>query len=396
MMKAPSAAPQLTTLVFLSALAVLPVNMFAPSLPHIAATFSADFALVNLSIAGFAIVAALTQLVAGPLSDRFGRRPVVLCAVAVFTVASIGCALAPSIGVFLACRFMQAVIATGYSVSLAIIRETSTEREAASKIGLVASAWAIAPMVGPAFGGLLDQLFGWRANFVAFAVMGAAMLALVAVDLKPRARTTARPLASYLRGYADLLRSTRFVGYVLCMAFSSGTLYVFLGGAASASAHLLDGSSARLGLLMGIVPAGFMIGSRLAGRYASRYPLSTTVLVGRLLACAGLLVGLLLSAFDVGGVLAFFGPCMFIGLGNGLTMPGANAGAMSVRPDLAGTAAGLAASLTVGGGALIASVSGLFLTEASGSHALFVAMFASASTALLWALLVAWRDRSSA
>lgn len=389
-------APRLTTLIFLSAMAVLPVNMFAPSLPHIAATFSADFALVNLSVAGFAVVAALTQLVAGPLSDRFGRRPVVLAAVSVFTLASIGCALAPNVGVFLFFRFLQAVIATGYSVSLAIIKETSSERETASKIGYVASAWAIAPMVGPAFGGLLDQAFGWRANFVAFAVFGAAVLALAAADLKPAARSAARPLMSYIRGYGDLLRSARFGGYVVCMAFSSGTLYIFLGGAASAAGPLLDGSSARLGLLMGVVPAGFIVGSRLASRHASHYPLSTTVLAGRLLTCAGLLVGLLLSVFEVGSVLAFFGPCVFIGVGNGLTLPGANAGAMSVRPDLAGTAAGLAASLTLGGAALVSSVAGLFLAETSGTHALFQVLLTSATLGLAAALLVVWLNRREA
>jgi DHA1 family bicyclomycin/chloramphenicol resistance-like MFS transporter len=392
-MNASSTAPRLATLIFLSAVAVLPVNMFAPSLPHIAQAFGADFALVNLSVAGFAVVAALTQLVAGPLSDRYGRRLVVLAAVSIFVVASIGCALAPSIGVFLFFRFMQAVIAAGYSVSLAVIKETSGEREAASKIGYVASAWALAPMAGPAFGGMLDQLFGWRANFVAFAVFGAAVLALAAADLKAPVKTAARPLASYLRGYGDLLRSARFGGYVVCMAFSTGTLYVFLGGAASAAGPLLEGSSAKLGLLMGVVPAGFIVGSRLASRYAARHPLSTTVLAGRLLTCAGLLAGLLLSVFEVGHVLAFFGPCVFIGVGNGLTLPGANAGAMSVRPDLAGTAAGLAASLTIGGAALIASVAGLFLAEASSTHALLCVMLASASLGLGAALVVVSLDR---
>lgn len=392
----PQTGPRLTTLILLSAIAVLPVNMFVPSLPHIAQAFRADFALVNLSVAGFAVMAAITQLVAGPLSDRFGRRPVVLAAVSIFTVASIGCALAPTIGVFLFFRFMQAVIATGYSVSLAIIKESAGEREAAGRIGYVASAWALAPMVGPAFGGLLDEVFGWRANFVAFALFGAAVLALAAADLKPRQTSTPRPLASYIRGYGDLLCSARFIGYVVCMAFSTGTLYVFLGGAPSAAAHLLDGSSARLGLLMGVVPAGFIVGSRLTSRYAARYPVGTTVLAGRLLTCAGLLAGLLLSLFEVGNVLAFFGPCVFIGVGNGLTLPGANAGAMSVRPDLAGTAAGLAASMTIAGAAMVASVSGLFLAEASGTRALFCVMFTTASLGLAAAVFVVLANRRAA
>ncbi len=394
-MNPPHVGPRLTTLIALSALAVLPVNMFVPSLPNIASTFGADFALVNLSVAGFAVVAALTHLIAGPLSDRYGRRPVVLSALTIFALASIGCALAPNIGVFLMFRMMQAVVATGYSVSLAIIKETSGTREAASKIGLVATAWAVAPMIGPTFGGVLDDVFGWRASFVAFAILGAAVLTLSTVELRQTTRPPVRAVADYINGYRDILRAPLYRAYTLCMAFSSGTFYIFLGGAPLVVGSSLAGSTVTLGLLMGLVPAGFMTGSHLAARYSTRFPLSTTVLFGRLLTCAGLLVGLILSLCGITHVAAFFGPCVFIGLGNGLTMPGATAGALSIRTDLAGTAAGLTAALTLAGAAVVASTAGIFLSATDATNALFSVMLASATLGLMSAMFAVRLSRGS-
>lgn len=387
-----TAPPRLATLILLSALAVLPVNMILPSLPNIAATFQADFALVNLSVAGYATVSALTTVIAGAMTDRYGRRPVVLMAVSIFIVASVGCALATNIGVFLLFRAMQASIAACFSVALVLIKETSGERETASKIGYAAVGWALAPMLGPMFGGTLDELFGWRASFVVFAVLGSAMLALALCDLRETAARSRRPHGNYLAAYGQLLSSARFWAYTLCMAWSMGTLYIFLGGAPLAVGQTLGGSSAKLGFYMGLVPAGFILGSYLAGRYASKHALGATLIVGRLTTCMGLVVGLILSMLATAHVLAFFGPCMLIGIGNGLTMPAANTGVLSVRADLAGTAAGLAAAMTTAGGALIAAIAGLFLVKSGATHVLLGMMLISASLALLAALLAAFVD----
>ncbi|MBM2709827.1 MFS transporter [Mesorhizobium caraganae] len=386
----PAAPPRLMTLILLSALAVLPVNMILPSLPNIAATFQADFALVNLSVAGFAIITAVIEAIGGALSDRFGRRPVVLMSLSIFIVASVGCILAPNIGTFLVFRALQACIGPCYSVALVIIKETSEEREAASKFGYLAMGWALAPMVGPLLGGSLDELFGWRSSFVVFAILGAAALALSMREIKRAAGLRPRS-TSYIASYRLFLSSARFWAYTLCMACSMGVLYVFLGGAPLVVGDALGGSSTKLGLYMGLVPTGFILGSYLAGRYASKSSLGAVLVFARLLTCGGLLVGLILSSFGVTHILAFFGPCVFIGVGNGLTMPAANSGALSIRPDMAGTAAGLAAAMRIGGGAVIASIAGLFL--ASSIPALFVMMLISAAFALLAALQAARLDR---
>src|SRR5210317_1505402 len=159
-------SPRVLTLILLAALSTLSLNMFLPSLTNIAGDFDADYALASLSIAGYLAITAVMQLVIGPMSDRFGRRPVLLCGLSVFVVGSLGCLLATDIYIFLMCRALQATVISGWVLSMAMIRDTRDEGESASLIGYVAMSMAIVPMLGPMIGGLLDEFFGWRASFL--------------------------------------------------------------------------------------------------------------------------------------------------------------------------------------------------------------------------------------
>lgn len=377
-------------LVLLSALSVLPVNIISPSLPRIAMEFGVDFELISLAVAGYAIVTALVELVSGAMSDRFGRRPVALVSLSVFSLASIGCAFAPDIVVFLVFRAMQASIAACFCVALVAIRETSNGHDGTSRVGYAAMAWAMAPMLGPTLGGTLDEFLGWRTIFVVLAAFGAIILSLSKRELSETA-SPVRPSGAYLGSYARLLSSAGFWAYVLVMVPSSGILYIFLAGAPLA----VGGSSATLGLFMGMVPAGFICGSFLTGRYGSKVPRATLLIAARLLTCVGLLFGLLLYVFDMTHPLAFFGPCMFIGLGNGLTLPAANMGVMSSHKDMAGTATGLAAAMSIGGAALIVAVAGQFLNRPGTVGTLLGAMLIVAAMALAAAVVVAFVDPAS-
>ncbi|MDE0704793.1 MAG: MFS transporter, partial [Rhodospirillaceae bacterium] len=218
-------APRFITLIALSGLSVLSLNMFLPSLSNIATDFEAPYALVNLAIAGYAGATAILQLIVGPLSDRFGRRPVMLASLIIFCLASIGCLLAADIWTLLLFRTMQAAIVSGYTVSLAVVRDTAGAQRAASLIGYLAMAWAIAPMLGPMLGGLLDQFFGWRASFWAFFGFGIVVLTLCWIDLRETNQTPSAALKKQFRAYPELVRSRRFWGYALCMAFSTGGFY---------------------------------------------------------------------------------------------------------------------------------------------------------------------------
>lgn len=385
--------PRLSTLILLCALSVLPLNVFLPSLSNIAREFQADYALASLSLAGYAVVAATLELVMGPLSDRFGRRPVALASLAAFTVGSIGCALAADIWSFLAFRLLQAAVTSCYPVSMAVIRDTTGRQAAASRIGYVAMAWALAPLLGPTLGGVLDQALGWRAIFWSLALAGAALFTLCWFDLGETNKAPSATLRLQFRAYPALLRAPRFWACALCMAFSAGGFYAFLTGAPLVAAAVFGLPPAALGLYIGTITAGFMFGSFLSGRYAGRYPLATTMIAGRIVACAGPVIALALFFADVGHAAALFGPCMLVGVGNGLTMPSANAGALSVRPDLAGSAAGLAGAMTIAGGATLSSITGAVLTEDNAAYALLSMMLLSTTIALLAALYARMLDR---
>lgn len=381
------------TLVLLAGLAVASLNLFVPSLGSIAAGLDADYSLVSLSVAGYLAVTAVLQLVMGPLSDRFGRRPVMLAALALFVAASIGCMLAADIVTFLAFRMLQAVIISGWALSMAIIRDTTPEREAASLIGYVAMAMALGPMLAPMLGGMLDELFGWRSSFLVFAALGAALFTLCWLDLGETNRNRSKTFSDQFRSYPELFRSGRFWGYALCMMFSTGTFYVFLAAAPLVAARILEVSPGQLGFAMGTITGGFLLGSYIAGRRARHHAPAIMMIAGRLVASAGLFAGLMLFVAGVVHPLSLFGSTVFAGLGNGLTMPSANAGALSVRPELAGTASGLAGALTVGGGAALTFVIGAILTEEAGAYQLLGTMLLSSLMALAAALYVLAIDR---
>lgn len=351
-----------------------------------AAEFGVDYGLIGLSLPVYAIVSACLQLVVGPLSDRFGRRPAILGALAIFIAATIGCAIAPDAWTFLACRVVQAVIAPTYAVSLAVIRDTTSQEQAAGRFGYLAMAWAIAPMLGPTAGGLLDQILGWRASFYALALLGIAVLALCWTDLRETNTARSTTMLEQYKAYPELLGSKRFLAYCLCMAFSVGAFYAFLAGAPLA-ASAFDLSPAVLGLYMGSITGGFMLGSFLAGRLAGAVPQATLLIAGRVVACGGLLFGIVLYAIGVNDVVALFGPCLFVGLSNGLTQPGANAAAISVRATQTGSAAGLAGAITIAGASLVAAVAGAVLTYENARYGLLMVMLASAIAALGAALV---------
>lgn len=253
--------PGLMVLGPLTGLSVLSLNMFLPSLPNIAAEFRADHALVNLSIAGYLAVTAVLQIVIGPLSDRYGRRPVLLVSLAVFVAASLGCALAPDIWSFLGFRLFQGVIIGGWVLSIAAIRDTHAPEGAASRIGYISMAMAVAPMLGPVLGGLLDEAVGWRAVFWFYTGFGALLLALCWALFAETNRVRAATLLAQIRSYPELFRSPRFWGYALAMAFATSAFYTYLSGVPLVAAGQFGIAPSELGLFMASTAAGFFTGS---------------------------------------------------------------------------------------------------------------------------------------
>lgn len=388
MLRPAQTPPMLMTLVFGTALSVLSLNMFLPSLPGIAQEFGVDYGLANLAIAGYLTISAGLQLIMGPMSDLYGRRRVMLLCCALFVLASVGCALASNIWVFLGFRLLQGAIISGQVIARAVIRDMYLPSEAASKLGYMSMIMALAPMTGPMIGGALDMAFGWRAGFWLYTGLGLLVLWLTWGDMGETNTKRAATFRAQMRLYPRLFSSRRFWGYSACVAFSIGGFYSFVTGAPMVAAAWFDLSPAMVGLGIGIITCGFMVGNFVTGQLAQRLRLLTLILIGRGVACLGPAVGLGLFFMGHGSELVFFGSAICVGFGNGLTIANASAGLMSVRPELAGSAAGLSGALSVALGALLTAVTGVAVEPETAPFAVLGIMLSASVLALVSALYV--------
>ena len=366
--------PQIVTLVLLTSVSVLSLNMFLPSMGQIAEDLEAEYALVSLALGGYLAVSAVLQLILGPISDRVGRRPVMLAGMAVFTLASVGCALAQDIWVFLAFRMVQCAVGVGMVLSRAVVRDTAPPQEAARRLAVIGTAMALAPLMGPVIGGVLDEAFGWRATFWAFVIMGAALLALSWADLGETNLERSTSFGAQFRAYPDLFRAKLFWAYCVLLVFSVGGFYAFLGGAPQVGAAAYGLTPAWLGVGMGSISGGFMIGNIVSTRMARHWGIVRLMVVGRWCAVLGPVMAIAAIAAGLNHPAVMFAGVIGVGLGNGLTLPGANAGVMSVAPRLAGSASGLSGALTLAGGAAISTVVGALVTEAFGVYVLLASI----------------------
>jgi DHA1 family bicyclomycin/chloramphenicol resistance-like MFS transporter len=386
--------PHIMTLVLLAGIGAMNMSAFLPSLPAMSAYFDTPYSVIQLSVSLYLATTAVLQLLIGPFADRFGRRPVVLTALALFTLATVGCILAPTVEVFLAFRMMQGVVAAGFVLSRAIVRDIHPQNEAASMIGYVTMGMSLVPMVAPMIGGALDKAFGWQATFVFLAVSGALIWLLAWADqgeTVPKGHSTS--FRAQIRDYPELLRSPRFWGYVFSAAFASGAFFAFLGGAPYVASEVYGLDAFWAGVGFGAPAIGYALGNFLSGRFSVRIGVNRMILYGTLTTSFGLLASVLITGAGYGSALVFFGFCTFVGLGNGMVVPNAAAGMLSVRPHLAGTASGLGASIQIGGGALLSVLAGIVLLWGTTSLPLQVLMLTTSFLSLVSILFVIRRER---
>jgi len=385
--------PHLSTLILMAGMAALSMNMFVPSLPNMAQYFAVEYGVMQLSVSLYLAASGVLQLVIGPMSDRYGRRKVVLWSLAGFILATIGTLLATQAEWFLVFRTAQAAIATAMVLSRAIVRDMVSELEAASKMGYLSMGMALVPMVAPIAGGWLDESFGWRANFWVMLVLGGAVLALVWADLGETTRARPVSFAAQFRDYPALFASRRFWGYVLSSSFTSGVFFAYLGGAPFVAIEVYGLTPTWLGIYFALVGIGYVFGNYLSGRYSMRFGVNPMVLAGTVVTLAGIAGLALFMVAGLDTVSVFFGMFVFMGIGNGMVLPNATAGMMSVRPHLAGTASGLGGAIMIGGGAALSALPAALLTKETGAWPLLGLMLVSSLGAVLSILMVIRRAR---
>jgi DHA1 family bicyclomycin/chloramphenicol resistance-like MFS transporter len=380
--------PHIATLILMAGIGALSLNVFLPSLPTMAEHFGVEYALMQLSVSAYLATTALVQVAIGPISDRYGRRPVMIGTVVIFTIASVGAIYAPNFTVFLIFRLLQSAIATSFVISRAVVRDMVPQDQAASMIGYVTMGMSIVPMMGPAVGGVLDEAFGWQASFWMLAGGGLLLFILLYFDQGETFIKREGGFAAQVREYPKLLTSQRFWGYCLAAAFASGAFFAYLGGAPFVGTEVFAMEPAELGLYFGSPAIGYLIGNGLSGRYSVRVGVNRMVLIGSLLTVAGMSTLMLLDLAGFSHPFVFFGFMICIGLGNGILLPNANAGMLSVRPSLAGSAAGLGGAFMIGGGAALSVIAGFVLGPDTGARPLIILMLLTTLASVVCALWV--------
>jgi DHA1 family bicyclomycin/chloramphenicol resistance-like MFS transporter len=388
-----STAPHVTTLILLAGISAMAMNIFLPSLPGMALHFDVDYSVMQLSVATYLSMSAVLQILIGPISDKIGRRPVILWGVILFCFATLGCLLAPNATVFLIFRALQAVIAVAMVLSRAVVRDMYTQDRAASMIGYVTMGMAVVPMVAPAIGGVLEDAFGWQANFAMLLLCGVLVLVIAWRDLGETGTPSENSLMQQFREYPELLTSQRFWGYCLASAFGSGAFFAYLGGAPFVGTEVFGLTPSQLGLYFAAPSIGYFLGNWATGVLAARHGVNRMVLWGTIISVIGMGLSLIVSYAGFSGPITFFGFMSLVGVGNGMVIANATAGMLSVRPHLAGTASGLGGAIMIGGGAGLSALAGALLKPGRGEFPLVWIMFITSVLAVLAILYVIRRER---
>jgi DHA1 family bicyclomycin/chloramphenicol resistance-like MFS transporter len=336
-----------TILIGAVALGPISTDLYLPSVPYIGRDLSADVAATQLTLSVFLAAFALAQIPAGPLSDRFGRRPIILVGLAIYAIASIACAVAPSIELLIAARAVQAAGAcAGVVIGRAIVRDIYGADRAARMLALIGSAMALAPMIGPILGGAVQVLFGWRWNFGILASFGVATLALAWFGLaesNQRRDPTALAPARMAANFGILLRHRAFLGFALSVAFSYAGLFAFISGSSFVLIDDLGVPAEHFGYFFAMVVIGYVVGTQITARLTMKLGIRRMVWLGGFIcvAAGAAMVVLGLSAIRSLGAFAVVGPMVCYMIGTGIVMPNAQAGALGPFAHMAGAASAL-------------------------------------------------------
>jgi DHA1 family bicyclomycin/chloramphenicol resistance-like MFS transporter len=358
----------LTLLMAMTAIGPATLNILVPALPALVKQLESDTGTVQFTLSLYLLSLATAQLLLGPLSDRFGRRPVVLAGLALNVAASLAAIAASSIGALIGARVVQAVGASsGIVIGRAIIRDLYERDRAAAMIGLVTTAMVIAPMISPLIGGILDTAFGWESIFLFISALSCAVL-LWAVIVLPETRpaNVAHTPGMLIREWRALISNAKFHGYVLCGALGSAPFFTFLGGGPHIVVTLMGRTSAEYGAWFVITSLGYMTGNFTASRLSQRFGVDGMILAGIVCELVGSsLTAVLVASLPHAGPAIIFLPQLLISYGNGLLLPNAIAGAISLRPQAAGAASGMTGFAQMAVGAASTQVVSIALAGAS-------------------------------
>ncbi len=383
----PPSRTVLLLLVLMTGLAPVSLYMLVPALPVLVTAFGSDISIAQMTVSLYMVGLAFSQILMGPLSDRYGRRPILLGGIALMVVASVGCIFAESLPQLIVARFFQARGgASGMVIARAIIRDLYPRERVGAMISLVVAALMIGQLLSPLAGGLLQTTLGWRAIFYATTIASILIVTGIAVALpETRRRTDATAESGFLRDARILLSNRAFVGYVLCQVLASAIIFVFAGAGPYVVVTQMGRSTIEYGAWFATSGIAYLIGNLCCVRFAPHHTLDRLIWFGLALQIAGAALNVIWGFAGLNQVPSWlFITHMLIMFANAFVMSNSAAGALSIRPSAAGTASGAMGFLQMGFGSLCsqfgAYLGGHFATPLPLNIALLVLSAACAAT----------------
>ncbi len=376
----------------LVAFQAISTDLYLASLPTLQRVFATDEARVQLTLSVFLLGSAVMQLAYGPISDRFGRRPVLRFAIALYVLASLACAFAPSIEALIVFRLLQAIgSCAGVTLGRAVARDLYAPAVAARVLAYMASAMAIAPIIGPMLGSWMTVALGWQANFLFLAGFGAiCLIGLYTLldETNLRRDPTATAPRRILANYAELLGNRIYLGYALAVTLSYCGIFCFISGSSFTLIDVLGLPTEYFGFCFGAAAAGYSAGALLAGRLIARFGIRSMVTAGTLLSAAFGLLGAALAWAGIESVAAVLAPFIVVMIGIGLVLPAAIAGAIGPFPQMAGAASAMVGFLQLGVAAAVGIAVGQLLDGTTRPMMTAIAVVTLADLLLFWLLVL--------
>lgn len=351
-------APSLANIFVMMLASQMALTIFLPAVPDMSRDLATSLESIQLIIPAYLAAFAAMQLVAGPLSDAFGRRPVILGGLTLFAAASLVCGLVDDISLLLVARFFQAMgSCTTIVVGRAVIRDATEGKSAVRAMSYLGIALAAGPAIAPFIGGFLVSWFDWRA---AFFLTGALAVAALLISLPtlpeslPPAMREKPNLAAMLRNYSHLIQRAQFLRYALTVSFLSGVFQTFMVSSPIVIVDRLGVSPELFGFYVMIVPAGFMVASFAAGRLASRFSVDTVIGIGCTFGVSGALLQLTMAIWLQPSPIMIVAAVIISNVGTGLAFSSCYAQVLSiVSPAIAGAASALIGFVHMGWGFLV-------------------------------------------